>query len=163
MKNTSYIKKFLFIVFICILGNVGFIQAQDISIAVPLRLNEINIQAARYFNKKCPEVTEQTWYNTSIGNQVVYRENGIARQTLFNQRGEYEYTINFIGAKELPQSIWNRLNESFPGFAMQSVSEVQIAEKLLYFVTIIQKNAQKSLTISDEDIQLSANIILTAR
>ena len=98
MKNTSYIKKFLFIVFICILGNVGFIQAQDISIAVPLRLNEINIQAARYFNKKCPEVTEQTWYNTSIGNQVVYRENGIARQTLFNQRGEYEYTINFIGA-----------------------------------------------------------------
>jgi hypothetical protein len=163
MKNTSYIKKFLFIVFICILGNVGFIQAQDISIAVPLRLNEINIQAARYFNKKCPEVTEQTWYNTSIGNQVVYRENGIARQTLFNQRGEYEYTINFIGAKELPQSIWNRLNESFPGFALQSVSEVQIAEKLLYFVTIIQKNAQKSLTISDEDIQLSANIILTAR
>jgi hypothetical protein len=163
MKNTSYIKKFLFIVFICILGNVGFIQAQDISIAVPLRLNEINIQAARYFNKKCPEVTEQTWYNTSIGNQVVYRENGIARQTLFNQRGEYEYTINFIGAKELPQSIWNRLNESFPGFALQSVSEVQIAEKLLYFVTIIQKNAQKYLTISDEDIQLSANIILTAR
>jgi hypothetical protein len=163
MKNTSYIKKFLFIVFICILGYVGFIQAQDISIAVPLRLNEINIQAARYFNKKCPEVTEQTWYNTSIGNQVVYKENGITRQTLFNQRGEYEYTINFIGAKELPQSIWNRINESFPGFALQSVSEVQIAEKLLYFVTIIQKNAQKSLTISDEGIQLSANIILTAR
>jgi hypothetical protein len=163
MKNTSYIKKFLFTVFICILGNVGFIQAQDISVTVPLKLNEINIQAARYFNKKCPEVTEQTWYNTSIGNQVVYKEKGITRQTLFNQRGEYEYTINFISAKDLPQNIWKYLNESFPGFAMQSVSEVQIAENLLYFVTIIQKNAQKSLTISDEDIQLSANVILTAR
>jgi len=163
MENTTYLKKVLFIVFICLLGNIFLLQAQDISIAAPLKLNEINIQAARYFNKKFPEVTEQTWYNTSIGNQVVYRENGITRQTLFNQRGEYEYTINFIGAKDLPQNIWNRLNESFPGFAMQSVSEVQIAEKLLYFVTIIQKNAQKSLTISDEGMQLSADILLTAR
>lgn len=163
MKNTSYIFKSLFIVFICMVGNVILLQAQDISIAVPLKLNEINIQAARYFNKKFPEGTAQTWYNTSIGNQVVYRENGVTKQTLFNQRGEFEYTINFIGVKELPQSIWNRLNESFPGFAMQTVSEVQIAEKLLYFITIIQKNAQKSLTISDDQIQLSADVVLTAR
>ncbi len=163
MKTQQFKNKVLMTYFLSIVLLSNSMSAQDIVMSGPLRLNEVNIHAARYFNKKFPDIIEQSWYNTSIGNQVVYKENGISRQSIFNLRGEFEYTIKFIDAKDLPQIILKRIALNFPRFEVHSVSEIQFSEACMYFIVIIQSNTQKSFIISEEEIQLHSSVLLSEK
>jgi len=163
MKTQQFKNKVLMSYFFSIVLFSNSISAQELVTSGALRLNEVNIHAARYFNKKFPDIIEQSWYSTSIGNQVVFKENGISRQSIFNQRGEFEYTIKFIEAKDLPQNILKRIALNFPRFEVHSVSEIQFSENCMYFIVIIQSNTQKSFVISEEEIQLHSSVLLSEK
>ena len=88
MKNTIASKTLQFFILIT---STFSLSAQEIGLPIPLRLNEVNLSAARYFSKNFRDVKFQTWYNTSIGNQVFFKENGIINQILFNKD-----SLNFL-------------------------------------------------------------------
>jgi hypothetical protein len=137
--------------------------AQDPILTIPLRLNEVNIYAARYFSKNCKSALNQIWYNTSIGNQVVYEENGIRSNTIFNQLGEFEYTIRFLGTKDLPESIIAKITKTFPGFEVYSINEIDIEKATTYLISIKQKNTLKFLTVNEGEMQLFAGFQITGK
>jgi len=139
------------------------LSAQENTLPVPLRLNEVNITAARYFNKNFKDVKFQTWYNTSIGNQVLYKENGIVNQTMFNQSGEFEYTIRFLEIKDLPQNISIKIAKSFPEFDLLSINELNLNDSIIYFIRLKLINTQKSFIVSEDEIQLYSDFNATKK
>src|ERR1700716_4039755 len=58
-------------------------------------LNEINIQAFRYFHRHFPAVSGESWIKYTEGLTVCFSETTVLYKAIFNKRGAFLYSLKY--------------------------------------------------------------------
>jgi hypothetical protein len=128
-----------------------------------VRLNEIPGQAYRHFYKNFPKVASVSWARGCRGYEVRYQAEGIPCQALYDQYGNFQYSVRYLEVAQCDAVILERLKREFPGYQADIISEVNNDTRLVYLVTLKNAISMKSVMIRDGEVQVIDDLAYATR
>jgi hypothetical protein len=123
--------------------------------STPLRLNEINANAASTFIKDHGNVTNAKWFKSLNGLFVVYfTDENIKNWIFYNDRGTCEYMILHYYEEKLPAEVRDLLKTNYYDFNIYHVTEARRNGKIAYVAKMEDKTSWKTIKVVDGEIEV---------
>ena len=119
-----------------------------------LRLNEINIRAARSFEKMYPEITTQKWLKISSGYLVKFTDKGIPTHIYFDKKGNTIIQTRYFNELNMPVAVKKALMQSYPGYTIGVVTEASTIKATFFHVDIRNDHLLKTVRVHGSEIEL---------
>ena len=119
-----------------------------------LRLNEINIRAARTFEKQYPHATAQKWLKISSGYLVKFTDKGIPIHIYFDHKGHIMVTTRYFNGFNMPASVKKTLNKSYPGYTIGVVTEATTTKVIFFHIDIRNEHSVKLVRVHESVVEL---------
>jgi hypothetical protein len=118
--------------------------------------NNIHSRAMRDFLRRNKIVTNPSWYTVDNGYVVKYLDNNDnACRTVYNNRGEFVYTLKQYNEKHMGQEIRKLVKREYFDYNITLVEEIQVPSKPVVYVVHLQDEATlKNLRIADGEIEV---------
>jgi hypothetical protein len=110
-----------------------------------IRLNEININAARDFKRKFKNATNITWTKSTNLTSVYFNQDDIRMRSTYNAKGDWEYTIRYYDEYKLPSEIRHLVRSTYYDMPIIMVTEFKRVDQITYFIRL--ENQKTLLTV----------------
>jgi hypothetical protein len=127
----------------------GISEREALSIISNVPLNEINIHAFRYFHRRFPSISGESWTKSADGYIVSFMENAIRHQAHFDKRGAFLYSLQYYAGKDISGDLVVSIKKKYPDYRIGVVTEITDGEKTFYLVKIENNSFVKTLSICD--------------
>jgi DNA-dependent RNA polymerase auxiliary subunit epsilon len=115
---------------------------------------EVNVAAARDFNKTYGSAEEVTWVSGNNGTSVYFKFRGIKMRSTYDKKGQREYTLKYYSEAEMPMELRHLVKRSYYDYNIDLVTEVQRNLKTSYLVKMQSSNEFLTLKVVDGEIAL---------
>jgi hypothetical protein len=115
---------------------------------------EVNVAAARDFNKSYGSAEEVTWVSGNNGTSVYFKFRGIKMRSTYDKKGQREYTLKYYSEAEMPMELRHLVKRSYYDYSIELVTEVQRNLKTSYLVKMQSSNEFLTLKVVDGEIAL---------
>src|SRR5215831_14141838 len=114
-----------------------------------MRLNEVNMQAARHFKKKF-STDDEKWTKLNTGYLATYFEHSVATLVYYDTRGKFLYGVKHFNETTVPADLRQMIRRQYENYTIIGMNEI-ITEDNSYYLTYIQSNRlQKTVRIDDQ-------------
>ncbi|MCG7858225.1 hypothetical protein MD537_14670 [Flavihumibacter sediminis] len=90
----------------------------------------------RKFDKAFPSASNASWYREGKKTKFYFNQGNRIIRTSMNDRGHFDYMIQYYPATELPEDVAQAVQNEFKGYVLDKVTEVSIDEKNAYVIII---------------------------
>ena len=112
-------------------------------------------KAERDFNKTYKNASGVQWFNGYGGSSVVYfTEDNIKAKTVYNKKGNWEYTIRNYSASEISAEAKSMIKSEFSDYSIIHGVEVERFDKKVLLVYIQNDRRLKTARIMDGEIDI---------
>jgi hypothetical protein len=115
---------------------------------------EVNVAAARDFNKTYGSAEEVTWVSGNNGASVYFKFRGMKMRSTYDKKGHREYTLKYYSEAEMPMELRHLVKSSYYDYNIDLVTEVQRNLKTSYLVKMQSSNEILTLKVVDGEIAL---------
>lgn len=123
-------------------------------------LNEINIRAFRHFRRRYAcGATGEYWFKSAEGYQVSFNLGGHHQLAFFDTHGIFLYSMKCYDGKEIPRETGELIKRKFPDYKIDVVTEITDGAKTFYRVQIINPSFVKTISMVDDRIEVTEDLI----
>lgn len=119
-----------------------------------LRLNEINIYAARDFKTRFTSITTDKWLKLDNGYLAKFVSDGIPNQVYYNNNGAFIIRTRYFTVHTMPASLKQLVKERFAGYNIVMVTEVADETNSYYRINIKNTASVKTLRIVNAEVEI---------
>lgn len=119
-----------------------------------LRLNEINIHAARDFKKRFSQITTDKWLKLDNGYLVKFTRQGIKSQVFYNDNGQFILQTRYYTEDNMPAEVKTTLQQRFAGYSIVAVTEVLYENEGYFRINIKNNHSVKTVRIVNTSIEI---------
>ena len=141
-----------------ILGGLAT-QAQGSDKAYLLNASAIGVdraavRATRDFWHRAGEQKEEHWYKSSRGYVAEYEAGPVKGRFVYNQKGDWAYSILTYGEKELPEEVRKEVRSSYYDYDIRWVKEVNEGDAVVYVVHLEDEASWKDVAVQDGEMRV---------
>jgi hypothetical protein len=133
-------------------------QRSDINGFAVLRLNEVNSHAARHFLVHFFPSTTVKWFQDEHHYVASFREGDSSDRVYYKNNGNFDYCIKYYGADALDVNLKSAVLKKFPGCEIMTITELTDLEKKELSIKIKDGGFIRTLSCSNEVIEITENI-----
>ncbi len=122
-----------------------------------VRMNDINIHAARHFNIFFKAPLNVNWEKVPEGYVAHFTSGGIKRMVAYSNRGTWVHTLSYYDEFKLPH-IRHLVKSVYYDFIINQIIQIEDDSELFYVVQIANAGSFKTLMVCDGDIQIIEDI-----
>jgi len=115
-----------------------------------MRLNEVNMQAARHFKKKFSQADDEKWTKLNTGYLATYFEHSVATLVYYDTRGKFLYGVKHFNETTVPADLRQMIRRQFEGYTIIGMNEIITEDNSYYLPYIERYRLQKRLGIDDQ-------------
>jgi hypothetical protein len=134
-------------------------QQSDINSSQKLRLNEVNIFAARHLLNNFTPSTGVIWIRKKHGYVAICNEGDSIVKVYYKLNGNFESCIKYYLADDLDLNRKSILLNKFPGCKIMIVTEITNLEKEELYIKIKDGVYIRTVHFSDEGMEITENIL----
>lgn len=128
------------------------IDKNNITRETYLRLNEVDIHAARHFMKQFSNVTDAKWLRIDGGYLVRFTNEGNRNDAFYDNRGRFIQSSSYFRENDSPAEIKELINKTFPGYTIMVTTKISVGSKTYYRLHISNPNFIKTLEVINAKI-----------
>jgi hypothetical protein len=121
---------------------------------VNTRLNDIPAQTYRHFTKHYQQAEAPTWSRVSAGFQVVFRQQGVLSQAIYDEKGSFQHAIRYLDLSQVDADLLKKIRKAFPGYETDIVSEINNECRMVYLITLKSPYSMKSVLYREGEFHL---------
>ena len=134
-------------------------QTQTSDKAYLLNLHNIStdkaaVKATRDFWERAGDQNTAQWYKLASGYMAEYREGSAQAQFLYDQKGNFTYSMRTYYENEMPADVRHLVRSNYYDFKIGWVKEVNEEDTKAYVVHIEDAASWKDLVVQDGDIRV---------
>jgi hypothetical protein len=133
-------------------------QDPDLKEYAVLRMNEVNSRAARHFLDNFSQSTEVKWYRDEKHFVARFEEADSTDRAYYKDNGDFDFCIKYYRPEALDQTLKTKVLKRFPGCEIMVVTEFTDLEKTDLYIKIKDGSFIRTLSCSDEGIEVMENI-----
>lgn len=112
------------------------------------------VRATRDFWQRAGEQKEERWYKSDRGYVAEYTTGPVKARFVYNQKGDWAYSILSYGEKELPYNVRNLVRSNYYDFGITWVKEVNEADAVVYVVHLEDEGSWKEVAVQEGEIRV---------
>jgi len=130
-----------------------------------LRLNEVNIHAARDFMKRFENVTDGKWLKIEGGYLVRFMADEKKNDAFYDGMGRFVAASCYYDGANSPEEIKTLVNKEYPGYKIIVATKINTNDRSFYRLHISNPESIKTLQIVNsrirvlEDLQNGATVL----
>jgi hypothetical protein len=139
----------------------AFTQAQTSTSDKAYLLNIHNIgtdkaavRATRDFWERAGDQNDARWYKLSQGYMAEYYHDGAQAHYLYDQKGNFTYSMITYTEKEMPSAIRHMVRSNYYDYTIGWVKEINEAQITAYVVHVEDAASWKDLVVQDGEIRV---------
>ena len=141
-----------------ILGGLAT-QAQTSDKAYLLDASAIGVdkaaaRATRDFWQRAGEQKEEQWYKSPRGYVAEYEAGPVKGRFVYNQKGDWSYSILTYGEKQLPEDVRQLVRSHYYDYGITWVKEVNEDDAVVYVVHLEDEATWKEVAVQDGEIRV---------
>ncbi|MDX2045356.1 MAG: hypothetical protein SFU87_01130 [Chitinophagaceae bacterium] len=113
----------------------------------------VNSRAVRDFAKTFKDVVNENWYSTGNGFIAKFMLNGIQTRVDYDNRGNWLATFRYYNETHLSPAIRHLIRSNYYDFKINLVTEVAVADKTAYIVSLEGERAFKKIKVVDDEME----------
>jgi hypothetical protein len=121
-------------------------------------LNEIKIQAFRFFRRHFPTASDETWNKSPEGLTAYFNDRNAFCKAFFNGRGVFLYCLKYYPGEGLTADVQTGIRKAFPGYGIGLVTEVDNGDRTVLVVRLENTYFIKTLIIRDGKMEVSEEL-----
>lgn len=133
-------------------------QDQDIKEYAVLRMNEVNSRAARHFLDNFSPSTKVKWYRDEKHYVATFGEADSTDRAYYKDNGDFDFCLKYFHPDALDQALRSTVLKKFPGCEIMVVTEFTDLEKTDLYIKIKDGSYIRTLSCSDEGIEVMENL-----
>lgn len=110
-----------------------------------LAMNEVNVQAARDFNKKYSAAKDITWVENKNGASVYFVFNGNKMRNTYDKKGKREYTLKYYDESSMSPALRHQVKREYYDHKIVQVTEIE-RNRSTYFL-VRMENDKEIITV----------------
>jgi hypothetical protein len=123
-----------------------------------LRLNEVNTRAVRHFLSHFSPTSPVKWFQNEQYYIATCSEGDSADRIYYKTNGNFDFCIKYYRADALDMNLKSFVFRKFPGCEILTVTELTDLEKKELSIKIKDGSYIRTLSCSDEGIEITENI-----
>jgi len=123
-----------------------------------LRLNEVNIHAARHFEEEFHPGSEK-WYKLDVGSVAVFTSNEIQNRVYYDADGRFQFAVKNYEEKLMSEELKKLIKRRFLGYTIQLVTEIMTDDQTIYKVHIKDRHTIKTVQVWGDQIKVIEDYI----
>jgi hypothetical protein len=131
------------------LGSLSLSTARPVDAAV-----SGSVKAMRNFKKEFPKIEGQPWSSVKDGWVANFSQHETSTRVFYDQRGNWEYTINYYGEQQMPRNIRAEVKSIYYDYSITGVEEVHVRDQVVYFVHMQDEKTLKMVRVTDDGVDL---------
>lgn len=117
-------------------------------------LNSISVRAMRDFKSKYPAIAGEQWSTYKDGTIATFTSEDIKYRVIYNQRGDWLYTLRYYDEKKLPFDIRDIVKRKYYDCLITLVDEILYEDKTIYIVHMQDDSTWKKVSVYDGEMKL---------
>ena len=113
---------------------------------------EVNINAARDFNKNFKNATDVKWVQHENGASVYFTNDGKKMRSSYNTKGKKEYTLKYYDESGMSSDLRHRIKSNYYDYTIAIVTEVTRNNQTYHLVKMENQKEYLTLQINDEEM-----------
>jgi len=115
-----------------------------------LYVNAVNVKAIKDFQSRYSGVSNEEWYSIPGGYLSYFQMDGYGDRAVYDRHGRWMGSLKFYGANMLPKDVRWLVSNNYFDFSISLVEEVQVPNKVEYFVHVESKSKAMILRVTAE-------------
>ena len=141
-----------------LLGMTAFGQRSDLNNLEVTRRNEVNVHAVRHFLAHFYPTTPVKWFQDEHHFVAIFKEGDSTDRVFYKTNGNFEGCFKYYGADDLDQQLKSTVLRKFPGCEIMTITELTDLDKKELYIKIKDGAYIRTLTCSNEGIEITENI-----
>ncbi len=133
-------------------------QDQDLKEYAVLRMNEVNSRAARHFLDNFSPSTGVKWFKDEKHYVATFEEGDSTDRAYYKDNGDFDFCIKYFHPDALDPTLKTKVLKKFPGCEIMVVTEFTDLEKTDLYIKIKDGSYIRTLSCSDDGIEVMENI-----
>lgn len=117
-----------------------------------LRDREVNVLAARDFNKNFQNAQDVKWVDGKNGLSVYFKLDGFNMRSTYDKKGKEEYTLKYYDETKMSPSLRHLVKSTYYDYKIVLVTEITRNSNLSFVVKMEGEKEYLTLKIFDGDI-----------
>jgi hypothetical protein len=114
---------------------------------------KVSIKAVRDFAQSFKDAENVRWYKVAGGTVVYFSDKGTERRSSYDERGHWLYSISSYAEEHLPKRQVSQVRSIYYDFTINSITEVNTDDKIIYMVYLEGKDKWKTIRLSEDDME----------
>jgi len=112
------------------------------------------VRATRDFWQRAGEQKDEQWYKSSQGYVAEYEAGRVKGRFVYNQKGDWVYSILTYGQKGLPEEVRKLVRSEYYDYEITWVKEVNEEDAVVYVVHLEDEASWKEVAVQDGEIRV---------
>lgn len=125
---------------------------------VVLRMNEVNVHAARHLLSHFSPTTSVKWFVDEHHYIATFKEADSADKVYYKTNGNFDFCIKYYRSDALEANLKSTVLRKFPGCEILTVTEITDLERKELSIKIKDGVYIRTLNCSDQGIEITENI-----
>src|ERR1700735_1488510 len=122
--------------------------------ASAIGVDKAAVRATRDFWQRAGEQKEEQWYKFSQGYVAEYAAGQVKARFVYNQKGDWVYSILTYGQKGLPEEVRKLVRSEYYDYEITWVKEVNEEDAVVYVVHLEDEASWKEVAVQDGEIRV---------
>jgi hypothetical protein len=116
--------------------------------------SDISAKAIRHFNEAFAGVTGVRWSIVISGYMAQFSIDGVVTRDFYDTKGNWRHTIKYYDGKKLATGIRSLVRSVYYDYAILSVQEIKLSDKIVYLVNIEGDKKGKTIRVCDDEMEV---------
>jgi hypothetical protein len=112
------------------------------------------VRATRDFWQRAGDQKEELWYKSVRGYVAEYTAGPVKARFVYDQKGDWAYSILSYGEKQLPEEVRKQVRSNFYDYGITWVKEVNEADAVVYVVHLDGEASWKEVAVQEGEMRV---------
>ncbi len=122
--------------------------------AIYLRLNEVNLAAARDFVERFPDMTEERWVRASYGFSARFEKNDVISKVNYNHAGYFISSLRYYSESNIPAKYMKTLLRKCGNYTIIGATELTNKKETAFYIHIKNKRRVKTVKVYEDFVEV---------
>jgi hypothetical protein len=122
--------------------------------ASAIGVDKAAVRATRDFWHRAGEQKEEQWYKSPRGYVAEYEAGPVKGRFVYNQKGDWSYSILTYGEKQLPEEVRQQVRSSYYDYGITWVKEVDEDDAVVYVVHLEGEASWKEVAVQNGEMRV---------
>src|ERR1044071_3920937 len=132
----------------------NFTEYVSLNSSAEIPSNDVNIKAAKDFERQFKNVSNAKWYKTPEAFVADFTENEIETKVIYDLKGNWHCMLRTYGEQKLPFDVRDQVKSKYYDFEIMVVYEITHSDNVSYILKIEDSKKIKTLRVSNGEMEV---------